>query len=67
METNFKDVGFATKAYTKIVKRYINAGVRIDISPNVIQMHLLIFTDYNLLLLWIFASRRYQGARPDSA
>jgi hypothetical protein len=32
MEAKFEDVSFATKAYTKIVKRIIDAGVRISAS-----------------------------------
>lgn len=43
MEARFKDVEFARKAYTKVVKRFIDAGVRA--SP-----HLLL----SLCLLSVF-------------
>ena len=39
MEAKFKDVEFAKKAYTKIVKRIIDAGVRSDpLSPSLLGL-----------------------------
>jgi len=39
MEAKFKDVEFAKKAYTNIVKRIIDAGVRSDpLSPSLLGL-----------------------------
>ena len=38
MEAKFKDVEFAKKAYTKIVKRIIDAGVRYSSLPSLFSV-----------------------------